>query len=72
MFINFKKEEHSLEWDQIYADKLDRYAKCVQAVAERITGLDDWPTAKEIVDSLIYDTDSTFMNKHSEEYHSDI
>lgn len=66
--INFKNEEHSTEWDQIFADKLERYAKCVQTIAERIPGLDDWPTAMEMTNRLIDDTDSSFVQKYADQY----
>lgn len=68
--INFKDENHSAEWDQIFADTLDRYAKCVQTVAERIPGLDDWPTAREMTNRLIDETDVSFLQKHSKDYTS--
>ncbi len=66
--INFKKEKHSTEWEQIFADNLDRYAKCVQALAERIPGLDDWPTAMEMTNRIIDETNFSFMEKYSKEY----
>jgi len=69
--INFKNEDHSSEWSQIFADALERYANCVQAVAERIPGLDDWPTALKMTNRLIDDADFSFMEKHSEEYSGD-
>jgi hypothetical protein len=66
--INFKNEEHSAEWDQIFADKLERYAKCVQVLAERIPGLDDWTTAMQMTNRLIDDTDFSFIQKYTDEY----
>lgn len=66
--INFKSEDHASEWDQIFADNLERYAKCVQTIAERIPGLDDWPTAMQMTNKLIDETDFSFVEKHVDEY----
>ncbi|NBO23015.1 hypothetical protein EBU94_06730 [bacterium] len=66
--INFKTEEHSAEWEQIFSNNLDRYAKCVQELAERIPGLDDWPTAMEMANRLIDETDVSFLQKYEKEY----
>ena len=68
--INFKDENHSAEWDQIFADTLDRYAKCVQAVAERIPGLDDWPTALQMTNRIIDETNNSFLEKYKKDYSS--
>lgn len=61
--IDFNTEEQSAEWDQIFAAKLDHYAKCLQALTERIPNLDDWQTAMQMTNLLIEETDNSFVEK---------
>ena len=76
MMLQFQEDSHAEEWQHIFDQSVERYAKCYEQVQQRVFGNahlaiaagEMYDCVRQITDELLYDANSVLRKRYNEDY----